>query len=72
MRKHGVPQQFIAVSLLRYVSWTRIETFFQCNYTWEEIFNLVPHGDGFLVMCLSKVNIEREKVGQPRDWRNGR
>ena len=43
--------QFIAVSLICHVTWARIETLLQGDYTREEVFNPVAYGNNFLGVC---------------------
>ena len=52
----GILYQFIAAPLLCDITWTRIETSFQCNDTWEEAFYLVSRGCAFL-KCVQQRRI---------------
>ena len=50
----GIPDQFMPAPPIFDIIWTRLKMLFQCDYAWEEVFNLVPDVDGFLHMGSSK------------------
>ena len=58
--------QFIAVSLICHVTWARIETLLQGDYTREEVFNPVAYSNNFLGVCSLKENAEHGVLSEPR------
>ena len=59
----GVPYQIVSAPLLCHVARTRIKTFLQCNYTREEVCNLILHYGGFL-RYVSENDREVQIVGE--------
>ena len=51
---NNVPYQVAAPPQLLHVVWTRFKTRFQCDYTCEKVFYILPNGGGFLQMCVKE------------------
>lgn len=45
----------------------RVKILFQRDYAWEEVFNLVLDGDGFLQMGSAKKSYGERVISEPSD-----
>ena len=61
-RDDVIPYQFTPTPLLCHVAWRCRKQRVQCGYARKDVLDLVPNGEGFLQIGLSKKDLEQDVV----------